>query len=55
MEAVVTVMNFLLQMATNLFSFFMSSWVTALFFVGAIVVLILDLVVTSSSGGDAKQ
>lgn len=55
MESVVTVLNFILQLGTSFFSFLMSSWVTALFVIGSILVLIVDLVVTSSSGGGDKQ
>lgn len=51
MESVVTVLAFILELATTFFSFIMSSWVTALLPVGLVVVFVLDLVVSSSSGG----
>lgn len=54
MEAVITVATFLFNTAGTLFNFFMSNWVTSLFFVACILVLILDVVISSSSGDESK-
>ena len=55
METVGTVLTFILNLGTVFFQFLMSSWVTALLPIGMIVVFILNLVVSSSSGNDDKQ
>lgn len=54
MESVITIATFLFNTAASLFSFFMGNWVTSLFFIGCVIVLILDVVISSSSGGESK-
>lgn len=54
MENVITVLTFCLNLATMFFNFLMQDWTTALLPIGCIVMFILSLVVTSSSGKDDK-
>ena len=55
MENVATVLTFILNICSTIFAFFMSNWVLSLFFVACILVFVLDLVVSSSSGDDVKR
>lgn len=54
MDTVIEIATFLFNTAASLFAFFMGNWVTSLFFIGCVIVLILDLVISSSSGDESK-
>ena len=54
MEAIPVVLSQVLTWASSLFTFFFSSWITAIPIVAYVVVFIFDLVVRSSSGDDKQ-
>lgn len=54
MEAVTQVFTAILNMASLFASFVFDSWVLSLFFAGSIILFIVDLVITSSAGGENK-
>lgn len=54
MQSVLTVLTFCLNMATTFFNFLLQDWTTAIYPIGMIVLFVLSLVVTSSSGKDDK-
>lgn len=55
MENVISIANFTFSMIQTIFNFFMSSWVTAVFPIGMIILFILNLVIASSSGDDGDK
>lgn len=54
MQTVVSTASGILNLCISLFSSLMGNWVTSLFFIGCILVLILDVVISSSSGDEKK-
>lgn len=44
MNDVITVFQFCMNMATQILSFFMSNWVTSIFIIGCVVLLVVNLI-----------
>lgn len=55
MQAVIDIMAFVLNIATQFFQFMFSNWVLALFPIAMIIVFIMNLVIQSSSGDDSNK
>lgn len=54
MDTVVETSADILNLCISLFSGLMGNWITSLFFIGCVIVLILDVVISSSSGDGKK-
>lgn len=55
MQEVVQVFTAILDLASQFANFVFSSWVMSLFFAGCIILFIVDLVITSSNGGEDSK
>lgn len=55
METIPTIANFIFTLIQTFFTFIMSSWVTAVFPVGMVILFVLNLVISSGSGSDDNK